>query len=143
MSDTSNPAPGAGAGNTDTAANEAQQSFGRYKARLAVGPVMMPHGGGPAFAAAAPSHGRRAADGRPSLTDSLGLTVKLGFDLLNAALASGTAALTGVAGWEARMWGEQGAEPGCGCGHDCGCGSDCCGAFDCGCCRPTVRGCGC
>lgn len=67
-----------------------------------------------------------------SLTERLGSTLRLGVDLLNAALARGTSMLGGGAmQWDAH---------GCGCDR---CGHDCCDAMSAECCRPGAHGCGC
>lgn len=136
---------------TASAANVAQQAFGKYKARLAGGPSMMPvmpgWGMPPSFAAMPPGLGHPGQGGEPmhplgSLTERLGTTVRLGVDLLNAALRSSTAALDGMAaGCRLGMWDERSYGGSCGCGN--GCGYDCCEVMSGGCCRPGVHGCGC
>jgi hypothetical protein len=70
------------------------------------------------------------------VAESLGTTVRLGVDLLNAALFSGVKILGGFTG----AYGGQ-YEHGCGCESCCEpecCEPDCCG---CGCCRPGVGSC--
>lgn len=103
-----------------------------WAAPLGVGMVQL---GGPQVGGAV-RDAERAAGG---LAESLGTTVRLGVDLLNAALVSGVKILGGFTG--AR---EAHHECGCGCGcepnccePDC-CGCDCCG---CDCCRPGVGSC--
>ena len=131
--------------------NAAQDAFGKYKSRLAAAPAFMPHAGWHGGAHGAPPWGMppsfaampgAAASPHPmgSLTERLGATVRLGVDLLNAALASGASALGGVASFEQRMWGAESHHHGCDC---CGCGEDCCETMGCDCCRPGVHGCGC
>ncbi len=91
----------------------------------------------------APS-GMRGVHPMGSLTERLGATVRLGVDLLNAALASGASALTGLTAAPGVMgWAERGCGGGCSCGGGYGCGYDCCEAMGCGCCRPGVSACGC
>jgi len=76
-----------------------------------------------------------------SVTQSLGTTIRLGVDVLNAALSSSLTMLGGgIGAWR---------EGSCGCGGDCdGCGPcecDCCDVLDCGCgcgsCEPSVGTC--
>jgi hypothetical protein len=100
--------------------------------------AMFPRGGAGYFAPMASGGGF----GGGSLT-SIGSTLRLGVDVLNAALAGGVRFLNGVSG---AAYGEQdyaggGCGRGCGCGGGCGdscCGSDCCG---CECCQPGVGNC--
>ncbi len=111
--------------------------------------AMLPHGsgGGPGFFAAIPSGD---ATGASLLTNSLGSTIRLGFDVINAALASSVRLLNGISGAAYGGYGEQGhMHSGCGChsgcdcgGHDC-CSHDCCGYDCCGCecCNPGVGTC--
>jgi hypothetical protein len=145
MSDTVSESGGTqGASQPSGSANAAQEAFGRYKARMAapMAVPMMPGWGMPPSMAPLPGYfyGGTGPD-RPhpmgSLTERLGATVRLGMDLLNAALSSGVSALSG--GYPAAA----GYHPvGHGCGCDC-CGYDCCEVTSCGCCRPGVHGCGC
>jgi hypothetical protein len=137
------PAPASGA-------TAAQEAFGKYKARLAGGPVAMPMmpgwamppsmGALPVYPAGYPyaPPGPERPHPMGSLTGRLGMTIRLGIDLLNAALASGASALGGGMAPQ-----EGGHGCGCGCGGGCGCGHDCCRVMACDCCRPGVHGCGC
>ena len=75
-----------------------------------------------------------------SLTERLGATIRLGFDLFNAALARGASELGGM-GYQ--QWGGHGCGHGCGCDHRDRCGYDCCEVMANECCRPGVHGCGC
>jgi hypothetical protein len=144
MSDT-NP----GSGNTPTSPQPAaggaaaQEAFGKYKARLAGGPIMMPGWAMPPSMGALPNYPSANPFAPPgvmrphpmgSLTERLGSTVRLGVDLLNAALARGASMLGGGA----MQWDSHG----CGCGSD-RCGYDCCDAMASECCRPGAHGCGC
>jgi hypothetical protein len=100
--------------------------------------AMLPHGSGGYYAAMPPG----GPHGQGSLTDSLGSTIRLGVDVINAALAGGVRLLNGISG-AAYGYGERGhGHHGCGCGGHCGgddcCGSDCCG---CECCQPGVGSC--
>lgn len=139
------PAPASGAA-------AAQEAFGKYKARLAGGPVampVMPGWGMPPSMGALPGYPLGypyAASGpeRPhpmgSLTERLGATIRLGVDLLNAVLARGATGLGGgMAAHPGASWGGHG----CGCEHGDRCGYDCCEVMGNGCCRPGVHGCGC
>jgi hypothetical protein len=77
-----------------------------------------------------------------SLTERLGATIRLGVDLLNAALASGASALGG--GMAPHSGGQCGGHgSGCGCERSDRCGYDCCEVMADECCRPGVHGCGC
>jgi hypothetical protein len=106
--------------------------------------AMLPHGA-KGYYAVMPQGGPH---GHGSLTHSLGSTIRLGVDVINAALAGGVRLLNGVSG-AAYGYGEhghQGCGCGCGCGGGCGddcCGDDCCGTDCCGCecCRPGVGSC--
>jgi hypothetical protein len=104
--------------------------------------AMLTNGSG-GYYAAMPQGGPQ---GHGSLTDSLGSTIRLGVDVINAALAGGVRLLNGISG-AAYGYGEQGyGHQGCGCscnsGGDC-CGDDCCGSDCCGCecCQPGVGSC--
>jgi len=144
MSDT-NPDSEKAPASPATGGSAAQEAFGRYKARLAGGPMMMPGWAMPPSMGALPSHmpgNPYASPGfeRPhpmgSLTERIGSTVRLGVDLLNAALARGTRMLGGSGTpmrWDAH---------GCACGG-CRCGHDCCEVMAMDCCRPGAHGCGC
>jgi hypothetical protein len=152
MSESSGTAPGGSAAGSTPASGTtaAQDAFGKYKARLA-GPMMMPATPGwampPSMAAMPPlyppgypyaSQGPERPHPLGSLTERLGATLRLGVDLLNAALASGAHALGGgMAGYG--PWGGHGCE--CGCADPCG--YDCCGVMGKECCRPGAHGCGC
>jgi hypothetical protein len=79
--------------------------------------------------------------GAGSLLSQLGSTLRLGVEVVNAALAGSARMLNGMSGLS------YGAEPGWypgGCGSDC-CGQDCCGQDCCGgcepCCEPSVGRC--
>ena len=151
------PAPASGATPAPASgATAAQEAFGKYKARLAVGPVampVMPGWGMPPSMGALPGYPPGypyAASGpeRPhpmgSLTERLGATIRLGVDLLNAALASGASALGGgMAPHPGGPWGGHGCGGGCGCERGDRCGYDCCEVMASECCRPGVHGCGC
>jgi hypothetical protein len=136
----------------DTAPNKAQAEFEKYMKRMqaqggvpgfmmpggegmpgwAVPPsvAMFPRGGPGYFAPIAPA----GEMGTGSLTASLGSTLRLGVDVLNAALAGGVRFLNGVSD---AAYGER---EHCDCGgcNDDPCGSDCC---DCECCHPSVGNC--
>lgn len=134
--------------------NKAQVEFERYMKRMreqggrfampggpgwAVPPsvAIMPGPGGRGFFAALPQDG---GFGEGSLTHRLGATLRLGVDVVNAALAGGVRFLNGVADI---AYGEPDyahAHGGCGCDccEDSCCGQDCCG---CECCRPSVGTC--
>jgi hypothetical protein len=156
---------------------KAQAEFQRYKQRMAAGapgsgaapqgvymvPVAMPPGGTgmpgwavpPSLASLSPGGAgafgptlaqEAVADGR-SLIHQLGSTLRLGVDVVNAALANGARMLNGAYGlaggygepqWDA---GACGCASCCdeGCGSDCGC-SDCCGGYSSGC-SPHVGRC--
>jgi hypothetical protein len=151
--------------------NKAQAEFQRYKKRMegqqpggapavmmpfvvppgsegvpgwAVPPsvAMLPQGSGsPGFFATMPHGG---VPGQSSLTSSLGSTIRLGVDVINAALAGSVRLLNGISG-AAYGYGEPAyGHSGCGCdaGCDC-CGDDCCGYDCCGCecCNPSVGTC--
>ena len=146
------------------APNKAQAEFDRYSQRRqaqqaaagpggAAGPFggPFPDGGltwaapfglgmAPVYVAGPPPGPGGGGDG--SLTQGIGTTVRLGVDLLNAALVSGIKVLGGFAGGYG-----QGQHEGCGCGGGCGCEGccepsccqpDCCG---CDCCHPGVGTC--
>jgi len=126
--------------------NKAQAEFQKYLKRMqeqgAIPGFIMPGGpSGPGWAvppSVAMLPGGFAPQHHPegSLTTRLGSTLRLGVDVLNAALAGGVRFLNGVSG---AAYGEYGAEGGCGCGcADNCCGSDCCG---CECCQPGVGNC--
>lgn len=93
------------------------------------------------------------AGGVSGVTDRMGSTLGLGFDVVNQLLAGSVRLLQGLAGagygYGAQGWGGHGHGHGCGCGCGCdpclsdGCGHDCCG-YDCcdnSCCRPSVGNC--
>jgi hypothetical protein len=105
--------------------------------------AMLTNGSG-GYYAAMPQGGPH---GQGSLTDSLGSTIRLGVDVINAALAGGVRLLNGISGaaygHREHGHGRQGCGCGCNsCGDDC-CGSDCCGSDCCGCecCQPGVGSC--
>ena len=104
--------------------------------------AMLPHGpGSPGFFAAMPHGG---ALGQGSLTSSLGSTIRLGVDVVNAALAGSIRLLNGISG-AAYSYGELGyGHSDCGCHASCNCcADDCCGCDCCGCecCNPGVGTC--
>jgi hypothetical protein len=115
--------------------NVAADAFGQYKARLAMRAEPAPSFSMPQPAMPGPG-GAGSGAGFEMLANSLGTTLRLGVNLINAALWSGANALTALGRWEGEM-GEQPRSWGC----DDGCGPDCCEQLGCGCCRPQVRGC--
>jgi hypothetical protein len=160
MSD-SDPTPGGTPATPPPAsgAAAAQEAFGKYKARLAGGPMAMPAMPGwamPPSMGALPNYppGYPFAQQGPerphpmgSLTERVGATLRLAVDLLNATLASGASALSGgmAAYYPGGQWGGQWGGQGCGC-ERCGgdrCGYDCCAVTGSECCRPGAHGCGC
>jgi hypothetical protein len=76
-----------------------------------------------------------------SLGDGAGQAIRLGVELVNAALARSLRMLNelgesyGAYGWD--------DDCGCGCGGGCSCGYDCCRVMGCGCgrCEPSVGSC--
>jgi hypothetical protein len=146
-----------GSGDTPAsdAPNKAQAEFDKYKARLgggpAQGPVMVPWGMPPgampgwgmppSFApiGAGAAAGASVAQAGVGIAGKLGDTLRLGIEFLNAALSSGTAALSGMSGG----W----TQPSQGCGCGCGCSScepapSCCEPMCApSCCTPSVNGC--
>ena len=157
MNETSGTSDGSPKPEAGGSANAAQEAFGRYRARVAGGPTMMPMMPGPmpgwgmppsmAMFPQAPGYMPTAAPGGPhpmgSLTERLGATLRLGVDLLNAALASGAGALSGMGAAYSPGYGHGGPWHTGGCGCESGCGYDCCEVLNCGCCRPGVSSCGC
>jgi hypothetical protein len=100
-------------------------------------PPPPPHGGPGHWG---PGHGPGPAQGvrSGSIVNSLGATIRLGVDVLNAALASSLQMLD-TAGYSVG-WGEEH----CDCGEcDSCCGYDCCSVMGCGCgcCEPSVGSC--
>ena len=87
--------------------------------------------------------GAQAGGGPATILQGVGTTIRLGVDVLNAALSSSLMMLGGVG--DAVGWG-RGT---CGCGGGCEGGCDCCGGYDCcslmgcgcGCCEPSVGSC--
>jgi hypothetical protein len=156
MSDTSGPA-----GSGGESPNAAQLEFQRYKARMGAmgampGPMVLPWAAPawampPSFAPMLPppgmgwpqagQAGQAAGQAAGAVAGRLGETLRIGVDVLNAALASTAAALGGFAA-TAPGWGHGHYGHGhCGCG--CGC-SSCCGVMSCccdPCCSPNVCGC--
>lgn len=149
---------------TDASAtlNKAQAEYQRYLKRMAGQPsgstipgyVAVPVGSDgmpgwgvpPSMAAMMPGGAGAAHAGVPSasLTDSLGNTIRLGIDLVNATLAGGAYVLNGLMGGGSYGY-EHSHHGGCGCG---GCGCDCCADECCGtdccgceCCQPGVGSC--
>lgn len=140
--------------------NKAQAEFQKYMKRMqeggaaffmpggegmpgwAVPPsvAMMPGPGGHGFFAAMPQAGTFPEG---SLSHRLGSTIRLGVDVINAALAGSVRILNGIAGaYGGEQYGHGYGHAGCGCGCDC-CGDDCCGVDCCGCecCNPGVGTC--
>ena len=127
-------------GSTPAAPNKAQAEFDKYKTRMQGG---APAGGsshpeGPSWAVPPsvtmlPRFADGAASATGSLADSIGPTLRLGLDVINAAL-SGSARLLG--GFSSAYGHED-----CGCESCCEpscCEPDCCG---CECCHPGVGNC--
>lgn len=96
-------------------------------------PAPPPSGHGPGWGPA-PSSGT----GYASIIDGVGSTIRLGVEVLNAALSSSIVMLNAAGGWGRESYGY--ADPG-GCGG--GCGYDCCAVLGagCGCCEPSVGSC--
>jgi hypothetical protein len=143
----------------DAAPNKAQAEFEKYMKRMqAQGGVpgfMMPSGEvvpgwavPPSVAMMTGSAGgftQPASSAGSALGDTLGSTLRLGVDVINAMLAGSVRFLEGVSG--AAYGGSGYSADGCGCGGGCGC-NDCCGASCCGtsccecdCCQPSVGTC--
>jgi hypothetical protein len=78
--------------------------------------------------------------GAPSIVDGVGSTIRLGVEVLNAALSGSLMMLTGVG--EAVEWG-RGTPGDDDCGYGDQCGYDCCCVMGCGgcCCEPSVGTC--
>jgi hypothetical protein len=134
--------------------SKAQAEFARYKDRVGEGATRaaafasrLPTSAVPAWSLQPPLPGPPPAAGGPvgwgtptgpasvdtqSVTQSLGTTIRLGVDVLNAALSSSLTMLGGGVGaaWRAES---------CGCGGGC----DCCGSCECDCCDVFDCGCGC
>ena len=95
-----------------------------------------------------PTAAPRPGYGGPSIAGQLGETLRLGIQLLNAALSSGVNAMSmAVPGGD---WPYHGGAYGCGCGCSCGCSCcepacecpSCCEQMGCSsCCSPGVHGC--
>jgi hypothetical protein len=97
-----------------------------------------------------PTAAPRPGYGGPSIAGQLGETLRLGIQLLNAALSSGVNAMSmAVPGGD---WPYHGGAYGCGCGCSCSCGCSCCEpACECpscceqmgcsSCCSPSAHGC--
>ena len=146
MSDNANGKP------AEPADNQVPNDFARYQAGRGGPPPGMVLGWAmpPSFAHMPPTQGGHRDHAPPptapattaSLTDSLGTTVQLGFNLLNALLSSSASALAGVTAM-AQGGGHHGGpmSHGHGCGCDSCCGQDCCSTLSCSCCRPSVNGC--
>ncbi len=128
--------------------NKAQVEFEKYLKRMqaqgAIPGFIMPGGGSgwgvPPSMTMMPGGGYFAPQHHPegSLSTRLGSTLRLGVDVLNAALAGGVRFLNGVSG---AAYGGQDSGQACGCNDCCGneCrGQDCCG---CECCQPGVGSC--
>jgi hypothetical protein len=146
--------------------SKAQAEFARYKDRVGEGATRaaafasrLPTSAVPAWSLQPPLPGPPPAAGGPvgwgtptgpasvdtqSVTQSLGTTIRLGVDVLNAALSSSLTMLGGGVGAARR--GES-----CRCGGGCDrcgpCECDCCDVFECGCgcgcgsCEPSVGTC--
>jgi hypothetical protein len=157
---------GGGGGGRRAARTKAQEEFSQYKERAAAsGPTAGPRvaiplaqGGAPAWSVppavvmAPPAAGGQGAPAGPGLAGTaqgLGDTIRLGIDVLNAALAGGARLLGGATTLAADLG--YGAGELDGYGHECGCGHgydgchdccDCCDALGCGCgCHPGVGSC--
>jgi hypothetical protein len=96
------------------------------------------HGPGPG-----PAWGDAAStvESYTSIVEGVGSTIRLGVEVLNAALSSGLVMLTGVG--DAVGWGlgTSGYDDHCSCEDQCG--YDCCSVMGCGggCCEPSVGNC--
>ncbi|MGF6970988.1 hypothetical protein OKW43_008083 [Paraburkholderia sp. WC7.3g] len=162
------PDPETPASSPSAAQTSAQSEFQRYKERLDASrltggqmmmmvPVGLPRGmpgipGIPAWAlppsvaaipapSGWPAAAQEASGAAQTLFGALGTTLKLGIDVVNAALFSGARALEGVSGM---ALGYRAAEyGGCGCCEQNCCEYDCC--QDCGCapccCEPCCSSC--
>jgi hypothetical protein len=98
-------------------------------------PPLAPPGYGPPWGPTSPSAGSYT-----SIVDGVGSTIRLGVEVLNAALSNSLVMLTGVG--DAVGWGRgtSGYGDGCSCGDQCG--YDCCCVMGCGgCCEPSVGTC--
>jgi hypothetical protein len=102
-------------------------------------------GGPPGAGAVTWGPGSSSAGGSQSITQGLGTTIRLGVDVLNAALSSSIMLLGGAGeAFGGAAW--PGASRSCGC-DCCGQGAcDCCCMMDCGCgsyggCEPSVGTC--
>ncbi|HWF35287.1 MAG TPA: hypothetical protein VG295_07935 [Solirubrobacteraceae bacterium] len=136
-------------------ATKAQAEFAKYKDQLGQsGPAAsfaspLPSAAIPAWSlrpGPGPAPGARGAGPGPyrppapggttyaSIVDGVGTTLRLGVEVLNAALSSSLTMLNGVA------WGGGGCD--CEECNPCG-GYDCCSVMSsgCGCCEPSVGGC--
>ena len=92
-------------------------------------------GSGP-WGPAAPSGGGKYA----SIVDGVGTTIRLGVEVLNAALSSSLTMLNGVGDTGGRGLGSYGCDACSACGGQCG--YDCCSVLgSCGCCEPRVGTC--
>jgi hypothetical protein len=149
-------APKPSAPDPAAALNKAQAEFQRYTKRVQgqqgvpvyvmpypqgadAGPLwavppsiaMLPHRhGGPGFPSAA-----GAGDG--SLSQSLGATIRLGVEAINAALAGSARFLNGISDM-AHGYGGSGHES-CGCGCESCCEQSCCSQDCCDCCEPCCH----
>jgi hypothetical protein len=99
------------------------------------GPQGYGPGTGPAWGPAAPCAGNTA-----SIVDGVGTTIRLGVEVLNAALSNSLGMLNGMG--DAVGWGRgTSGYDDCGCCED-QCGYDCCCVMGCGgCCEPSVGTC--
>jgi hypothetical protein len=132
---------GAAAG-PDTTPNKAQAEFDKYTKRMQAqqaGPASAaaPPGGlswaVPSSVTMLPRHGDGGTSPPGSLADSIGTSLRLGVDVVNAALAGGVRLLGGFSA----AYGHED----CGCESCCEpscCEPDCCG---CECCDPGVGSC--
>ncbi|HEY2661453.1 MAG TPA: hypothetical protein VGI79_17170 [Caulobacteraceae bacterium] len=132
-------------GPAGAAPNKAQEEFAKYQRRMQAQPAG-PIPGGVFYANAGPSWavppsiamlppyaGAPPPPTAGSLTEGLGASLRLGIDLINAALAGGVRILGGFAD----AYGHED----CGCESCCEptcCEPDCC---DCDCCHPGVGNC--
>jgi hypothetical protein len=153
-----------------TEESKAQAEFARYKARVEGASdetsvpsfaTPLPRGAVPAWSLQPPMYATAGAEagggpadwGSPSpgapgsqtVVEGAGQAIRLGVDLVNAALSRSVQMLNGLGDTVGMAaWGER---SGCGCGSCCdccdSCGYDCCYVMGCGCgrCEPSVGSC--
>jgi hypothetical protein len=108
---------------------------------LQPGPPPGPHAPGPGPGPGPWGPSGSSGGGYASIVEGVGTTIRLGVEVLNAALSSSLGMLGGVG--DAVGWGRVT----CGCDECCGyedqCGYDCCCVMGCGsgCCEPSVGTC--